>query len=124
MPFSDWFMQIVKDWDENAINKWITVMWAIWRERNQRVWTQQSTIASVVVARGLETLYEWQAVRLKPGRSGTVSPRQVRCSQWHSPKPTYLKCNVDASIRVNELRWSSGMALRNEEGNFVSDKTG
>ncbi|CAN1808057.1 hypothetical protein LINPERHAP1_LOCUS25275 [Linum perenne] len=116
-------MHIVKDWDDNAINKWITVMWAIWRERYQRVWTRQTTIASVVVSRGLEALYEWQAVRLKPARTGTAVPRQVRCGQWHPPKPTFLKCNVDASIRVNEIRWSNSMAL-NEEGNFVSGKTG
>ncbi|CAN1136231.1 Putative ribonuclease H protein At1g65750 [Linum perenne] len=125
MVFGDWFMLIVKTWDGISITKWVTVMWAIWKERNQRVWNRQSTSASVVVSGGLETLHEWQAVWLKSKRAINIVPRQViRCGQWHPPKPNFLKCNVDASIRENELRWGSGMVLRSEDGSFVSGRTG
>ncbi|CAN1335989.1 Putative ribonuclease H protein At1g65750, partial [Linum perenne] len=56
--FRDWLMMVLANWDDTIFAKWITVMWAIWRERNQRVWTCQSTIASMVVNKGLESLYE------------------------------------------------------------------
>ncbi|CAN1767936.1 hypothetical protein LINPERHAP1_LOCUS10452 [Linum perenne] len=96
-------------------------MWALWREHNQRVWSNESTTARRVVEGGAEAILEWRAVRERTG--GTVVQRnqaRTRCGKWHVPPDEWVKCNVDSSFRLSERKWGSDMILRSSEGAVVS----
>ncbi|CAN1775829.1 hypothetical protein LINPERHAP1_LOCUS13455 [Linum perenne] len=115
-----WVWRVLNTWEEEKISKWAAVLWALWRERNQRVWNSEATISSRIVGVGVQLIQEWRDVRKKEVRGGReVGDRSVVCSRWHPPNGQKLKCNVDRGIRVADRRWSRGMIIRDHQGNMV-----
>jgi hypothetical protein len=44
-------------------------------------------------------------------------------SRWQTPSAGMLKCNVDAEILSELNRYSVGMCIRNDKGQFIKAKT-
>ncbi|CAN1854604.1 hypothetical protein LINPERHAP1_LOCUS41395 [Linum perenne] len=100
------------------------MLWAVWRERNQRLWSQVSSSARTVVSGGQEAVSEWRTVRaVTRGGVGGIGNQQQVCAKWHSPTQPWLKCNVDAGFKPNERKWGCGMILRSSDGAVVSCRT-
>ncbi|CAN1773424.1 hypothetical protein LINPERHAP1_LOCUS12493 [Linum perenne] len=97
--------------------KVVAILWSIWKERNSRVWKNETTVASWVVKLGLDTLHEWQDVRRKTSSTMTSEPRH--CTQWYPPKPGELKCNIDVAVFESEGRTGMGVVVRDERGRVV-----
>ncbi|CAN1763601.1 hypothetical protein LINPERHAP1_LOCUS8901 [Linum perenne] len=119
-----WIDFALSNWDEDRICNWIAMLWAVWRERNQRVWSQVSNSARTVVSGGQEAVSEWRTVRAvtRGGVGGIGNQRQI-CAKWHPPTQPWLKCNVDAGFKPNERKWGCGMILRSSDGAAVSCRT-
>ncbi|CAN1129627.1 hypothetical protein LINPERHAP2_LOCUS5335 [Linum perenne] len=95
--FEEWAAYVLADPDEKVVAGIMSVIWAIWRERNNRVWRQQSNTATRVVSGAKEALEDWLAAQTKrDDASGSV--RVERCSRWHPPPHGQLKINVDAAV--------------------------
>ncbi|CAN1844080.1 Putative ribonuclease H protein At1g65750 [Linum perenne] len=44
-----WVWRVLNTWEEDRITRWAAVLWALWRERNQRVWNSESMVARRIV---------------------------------------------------------------------------
>ncbi|CAN1152473.1 hypothetical protein LINPERHAP2_LOCUS18765 [Linum perenne] len=100
--------------------RWATVLWALWRERNQRVWNSEALTTSRIVEGGVQLIQEWRDVRkTEVGRVRGAAERRQACKHWHPPTGTWLKCNVDVGIRERDRKWSRGMVVRDGGGNLI-----
>ncbi|CAN1321508.1 Putative ribonuclease H protein At1g65750 [Linum perenne] len=123
--FKDLIGEVISTWDADSMERWITVIWSLWYERNQRVWQRESRPASVIVEAGMTTIAEWKAARRKHDTHTTRSDQvSAICPRWHPPSPDCLKCNVDASFRQRDRKWGWGAVLRNHTGEVVAFRTG
>ncbi|CAN1800986.1 Putative ribonuclease H protein At1g65750 [Linum perenne] len=115
-----WVWRVLNTWEDGKISKWAAVLWALWRERNQRVWNSESSVSTRIVDVGVQLVQEWRDVRKKEGRrGGEAGDRNVVCTKWHPPSGQKLKCNVDTGIRAADRRWSRGMLIRDYQGRMI-----
>ncbi|CAN1794473.1 Putative ribonuclease H protein At1g65750 [Linum perenne] len=122
--FEALLQEVISTWTEDKKEKWITIIWSLWYERNQRVWKNESRPAAVIVGAGMNTISEWKAARYKSdGPTNTSARDEVRCNYWHPPPPQSFKCNVDAGFRQQERRWGWGAVIRNHDGDVVAFRT-
>ncbi|CAN1157627.1 Putative ribonuclease H protein At1g65750 [Linum perenne] len=119
--FQEWIETVLKGATEENLVGITAVVWAIWRERNARVWRQQSTVAGMVVKGAKEALEEWvKAQELRQvRRSGVISQG---CLKWHPPPPGMSKINVDAAVFATEGLTGIGMCIRDSSGSLKGYK--
>ncbi|KAL6520326.1 hypothetical protein OROMI_032506 [Orobanche minor] len=100
-------------------HKIVTIMWCLWRERNNRVWKKELRTPEHVVRVGLESVEYWRKSR------GIVlfsrDRRKQQCEKWHSP-PGTLKCNVDVATFPEINAYGVGMILGNHVGEMLAFK--
>ncbi|CAN1819319.1 hypothetical protein LINPERHAP1_LOCUS28680 [Linum perenne] len=98
----------------------MALMWAIWRERNDRVWRHRSSTAERVVEGAKEALEDWsnaQVQRQQPSGAGGD-----RCLKWHPPEEGTLKINVDAAVFMPQHHRGIGLCLRDHRGDVFGYK--
>ncbi|CAN1729936.1 LINE-1 reverse transcriptase homolog [Linum perenne] len=123
--FDELLHEVIRTWNEAKRERWITILWSLWYERNQRVWTGKARPADLVVDEGLNVILEWKAARRKtPTQGGNEAQSVESCPLWHPPRDTELKCNVDAGFKSREQKWGWGAVLRNSRGELVAFRTG
>ncbi|CAN1178573.1 hypothetical protein LINPERHAP2_LOCUS33740 [Linum perenne] len=97
--------------NETTLAEIMAIMWAILRERNARIWRQQSGTARGVIKGAKETLQEWITVQeQRRMRHGAV--RMESCSSWHPPEVGKYKMNLDATVFANQWRIGIDLCLK------------
>ncbi|CAN1844985.1 Transposon TX1 uncharacterized 149 kDa protein [Linum perenne] len=118
--WTNWYMKVIRDGSTETQRKVAIVTWALWKERNDRVWNQTSKPEEVCIRQSTDAVMDWVSMQ---GRG--LCPRrreEGRCDRWHRPPPTYVKINCDAAINVRGQSFGIGVVIRDEEGNLVGFK--
>ncbi|CAN1135539.1 Putative ribonuclease H protein At1g65750 [Linum perenne] len=95
--FNGWIMRVIAAGDEKLTQTILTTIWAVWKERNERVWSQKASSAAVVINRATETISEWLLAQELSGQT-TIRKVNTGCEKWHPPMRSRVKCNVDAAF--------------------------
>ncbi|CAN0827458.1 Putative ribonuclease H protein At1g65750 [Linum grandiflorum] len=109
--FKKWLFEVIQSGAAHRIQQILSILWGIWRERNERVFNHHSTIAHIVVQRSLEDLREWLASQ---ETNHHHQGRPPTCDRWHPPDHGYLKCNLDAAIFPKHI--GLGLVIRDDVG--------
>ncbi|CAN1787503.1 hypothetical protein LINPERHAP1_LOCUS17674 [Linum perenne] len=62
-PVVEWMLSITSREPEEVVQQVIAVLWAIWKERNARVWNNKTSEAAWIVKQGLDDLQDWLRAR-------------------------------------------------------------
>ncbi|CAN1782702.1 Putative ribonuclease H protein At1g65750 [Linum perenne] len=117
--------EVLRTWDEQKKETWITVLWSLWYERNQRTWKNEARTARLIVDGGINIIAEWKAVRAGSlTRNNVPRSESAGCNSWHPPPSDAVKCNVDAGFRTNDATWGWGAVLRSHSGSLIAYRTG
>ncbi|CAN1146735.1 Putative ribonuclease H protein At1g65750, partial [Linum perenne] len=113
----EWLLSVIVGSPEAIVQKVIVINWSVWKESNNRVWSNKSSEPEWIIKQGLDELYDWLKAQDKPNE--TAPSRTIECDKWHRPESGTLSCNVDAAIFDNERRSGVGMIVRNTMGEMV-----
>ncbi|CAN0853040.1 Putative ribonuclease H protein At1g65750, partial [Linum grandiflorum] len=113
--FRAWSFGVIKSGAEHMIQQALSILWGIWRERNERVFTQHSTPANLVVRRSLDDLREWKISQ--ETKYNLQQARPPYCGRWHPPEAGYVKCNLDAAVFPQHI--GLGLVVRDEIGHSL-----
>jgi hypothetical protein len=105
--------------DEDAAQV-ATILWSIWKQRNNMVWNNTVEDKRHVIPRAEEMIRSWADVRSMQHHVAGVQPG-VDINRWKKPLPGRFKCNIDASFTGDKV--GIGVCLRDDSGAFVSAKT-
>ncbi|CAN1804672.1 Putative ribonuclease H protein At1g65750 [Linum perenne] len=116
---------VLSTWPDALKETWITVLWCLWYERNQRVWNGEARTTNLIIESGTSIITEWKAARAatRP-TNATPSRPDTSCKAWHPPVQNNFKCNVDAGFRRADDTWGWGAAIRDHYGTLLSYRTG
>lgn len=121
---SAWMLNMLCSESHDNIVKIVTVLWAIWFARNNKVWEDKLLTSDGVMAWSSRQVKEWQEANKKRQgnrvRSSTAANFTDR--KWKPPSRDELKINVDASVFTGDQCFKVGMVLRNDQGHFVQGK--
>ncbi|CAN0841413.1 Transposon TX1 uncharacterized 149 kDa protein [Linum grandiflorum] len=120
--FVQWLMIVLQEADETRCNLTLAILWAVWRERNARVWKSSAQIASRVVEMAKETVAEWKEAQQRRGGQERI-PMRSECQRWHPPPENAMKCNVDAAWFLDRGEVGLGACLRDANGELMSYMT-
>ncbi|CAN0916153.1 Putative ribonuclease H protein At1g65750 [Linum grandiflorum] len=120
--FMQWFMIVLQEANDQQCKQALAIMWALWRERNARVWKSSTQVARSVVEGALETVAAWETAQQRRGMSERM-PRNQGCRQWHPPPLSYVKCNTDAAYFTTLGKVGLGACIRDEVGNLLWYRT-
>ncbi|CAN1130761.1 Putative ribonuclease H protein At1g65750 [Linum perenne] len=122
-----WLLGLLASITENMAADISMVLWSIWKERNDRVWTDKQSAPEWVVRMGKDLLADWVQARsgltvIDPGDVDRRPPRPA-CLKWHLPRLGSVKCNTDAAIDLNTMKSGAGMVIRKADGAIVKYRT-
>ena len=113
----EWWLDLVDRFPNSDLNLAATILWGIWRNRNERVWKGKSRPAAFLLAEALSINNQWQEVQ-----AHKFSPHQMSHptyqEKWSRPPTGFIKCNVDASISEHSCRMGVGSVVRDSTGAF------
>ncbi|CAN1135311.1 hypothetical protein LINPERPRIM_LOCUS15620 [Linum perenne] len=115
--YTDWVLILLEEGRDQLIDLSMAISWAIWKERNERVWSQKASTAQRVVRQAKESVQEWLEARSTP--AAAPNPQTAVCSRWHPPIAPDLKCNLDAATFAHLRRTGIGICLRNSLGQLL-----
>ncbi|XP_074351779.1 uncharacterized protein LOC141690922 [Apium graveolens] len=118
---SEWLVHQINHANSTEVTRIARVLWGIWFFRNKKVWENKSVNHNVAMDWSSNSLLEWRNAKKKRSAMQVVSiPRTEHVIQKWLPPPTgSVKLNVDASISVGANDFSTGMLIRDHEGNFL-----
>ncbi|CAN0914975.1 Putative ribonuclease H protein At1g65750 [Linum grandiflorum] len=76
--FMQWFMIVLQEANDQQCKQALAIIWALWRERNARVWKSSTQVARSVVEGALETVAAWETAQQRRGMSERM-PRNQGC---------------------------------------------
>ncbi|KAF2303550.1 hypothetical protein GH714_019092 [Hevea brasiliensis] len=95
---------------------------ALWKSRNDSLWSNSSGNASQVLSLASSSLAHWQSARapqLNPLISLPNYAPPIDKEQWTNLLLGFLKCNFDAFPRQHNNHIGIGWVLRNDLGNLI-----
>ncbi|CAN1263261.1 hypothetical protein LINPERPRIM_LOCUS11560 [Linum perenne] len=99
----------------------MALIWAVWRERNDRVWRHRSNTAERIVEGAKEALKDWDNAQAQRPRANGAAGREG-CQKWHPPDDGTLKMNVDAAVFLPQHRTGISRCLRDHRGEVLGYK--
>ena len=105
--------------DNLVLCKFFLVLWAIWGQRNNRVWGRQALPSEVVVRTAFEFCNEWKLARVNQ-QSRFVD---TIASLVYWVRPGRLKLNIDAAMPKDPRAVGVGMVLHDSDGLLVACKS-
>lgn len=124
---SDFRVWIQDLWTEGTAKQCaesVVLCWAIWRARNDWVWTQKPSTVNRVVAAAKQYLTQWT---LAQSRSSTalLQPQYDGdgASFWVKPQPNTVKVSVDAAIFKEREEVGFGLVARDSDGMLIEART-
>ncbi|CAN1299942.1 hypothetical protein LINPERPRIM_LOCUS24383 [Linum perenne] len=120
--FVEWFMKLVDSSDESQLGLIVAIIWALWREINDRVWNQKAHGVVRMVLNAREAVEEWQEAQGRRAVRERTSEVEGVCHRWHRPPEGVIKCNIDAAVFEERGMVGAGLSLRDWEGRVVTVK--
>ncbi|MCH99278.1 cytochrome P450, partial [Trifolium medium] len=112
----------LRAYNEDQAAHFMTVLWSIWQQRNNKVWHNNSELVQVVCARTTTLLVDWRGAQNQHSPNNSqLQHRSV--TRWVKPQLGRYKCNIDASFSVQHNKVGIGMCIRDDQGRFVLAKT-
>nr|KYP45089.1 Putative ribonuclease H protein At1g65750 family [Cajanus cajan] len=119
--FKDTIFSLISNLHHDIACKVIIILWSIWRNRNDKVWSDTTTPPGIAVHKAMQRYSEWQFAKVK---DKSTSQQQPHVNTWTKPLPGLLKCNVDAAVFKEENIMGFGLCIRNADGSFIKAKSG
>nr|KYP40901.1 hypothetical protein KK1_037727 [Cajanus cajan] len=104
--FKDTIFSLISNLHHDIACKVIVILWSIWRNRNDKVWSGTTTPPGIAVHKANQ-----------PPNSKT------HVNTWTKPLPGLLKCNVDAAVFKEENIMGFDLCIRNADGSFIKAKS-
>lgn len=108
--------------DNATLLKIASVLWVVWRARNNVIWRGLNWNASSVSRHASNIMQEWLIGVTTTNEERTVVEDDV--SRWNPPESGWLKCNVDVALFKEDKKVGFGLILRDNRTNFVAAKGG
>lgn len=103
-----------------------TIIWSIWKSRNNKIFRNEEFNANGVLVRARSMIKEWKITsNLLPGDDEKGTGRRIKASflvKWEPPPLDYVKVNFDGSVKDNN--GASGYVIRNHFGKIVAAGVG
>ncbi|CAN1289831.1 hypothetical protein LINPERPRIM_LOCUS20465 [Linum perenne] len=116
--FADVMFSILESGAEERIQGMVMTLWALWKERNERVWSSKSKSAEVTVRLAVDELDGWKSVQTIWEHESRA--RTEECKRWHPLESGYVKCNVDVALSVSRAKIGVGRVVRDELGAILN----
>ncbi|XP_073132699.1 uncharacterized protein [Henckelia pumila] len=111
----EWWNHLVVFKEAKEIAIAATLLWSIWRNRNNVVWNGTCSTANHVYLSALDLLSQWNKAQLKI--ASNLQATQLSCvSTWQRPPEHFLKCNVDAAVHTSPPHVGFGCIIRDSHG--------
>ncbi|XP_073064130.1 uncharacterized protein [Primulina eburnea] len=120
--FTHWIFKCIKELSGAEMNKIVTILWAIWKQRNSLLWNNHIDSPSRAVDTALRFLYDWISLERSdkvPLNAGT----RPQANLWTPPPNGVVKCNIDAAFFDDIQTAGVSMVMRDAEGRFVMART-
>ncbi|CAN1154315.1 Putative ribonuclease H protein At1g65750 [Linum perenne] len=114
-----WLFHLIEHAPAERVTKIFTVLWVIWKERNDRVWNQTSKPPEVSLKLGMDLIQEWRLCQ-QPAAVQNNGSRRGGCRRWHRPPAGTTKVNVDATIFTDRRAFGIGLIARDHTGRVLS----
>ncbi|KAL6134330.1 hypothetical protein ACLB2K_066562 [Fragaria x ananassa] len=95
---------------QDTFEKLLTVLDALWRNRNNMLWNNKAQTPTDIVLSSLSWLHEFQVVR----QSDTAQSIKVK-QRWKPAKAGYVKLNVDGSYLPQKTIGGTGGVIRDAQ---------
>ncbi|KAJ1433914.1 Reverse transcriptase zinc-binding domain [Sesbania bispinosa] len=99
--------------------EFVLMVWALWKQRNIKVWEGELKSVQDTTWHAKETLEEWEKAHKRPN-----DMHDTQGWVWIPPQPNRVKCNVDAALFSEERSFGVGLCLRDDQGRFIKAKKG
>ncbi|XP_074341804.1 uncharacterized protein LOC141679194 [Apium graveolens] len=124
MDFQEWMARFLSDQTVQNKVKCVTVCWAIWRARNDLVWSNKRWSSLKIVAKAWEYLSQWTVAQERfyniPSQPSVPGDGAIF---WARPQPNEVKITVDAAIFEEQGTSGLGVMARNHEGHLLVART-
>ena len=107
--------------DNLVLCKFFSVLWALWRQCNNRVWGRQALPSEVAVRTAFEFYNEWKLARVNQQDRSVSTIAGLVC--WVQPPIGRLKLNIDVAMLKDPTAVGVGMVLRDYDGLLVACKS-
>ncbi|XP_061999168.1 uncharacterized protein LOC133716477 [Rosa rugosa] len=107
----DWFSYCVFELALKDLGDLVYLLWGVWKERNCRVWENNSLPASDVLIKCLTRLSAFRFYNMKVG-----VVRTVRVERWSAPPEGWCKINIDGSFNHITKNGGIGFVIRDHQG--------
>ncbi|XP_062101909.1 uncharacterized protein LOC133809260 [Humulus lupulus] len=118
--FGNWLDHCLRDKDESECQKIASLLWSIWRTRNNLVWHHKKMSPASVVFLSSSMLNQWiQAQNKIEVPLAAFLTDADGADTWQKPSAGGIKINVDTAIFSNFGSFSYACIARNEAGNPI-----
>ncbi|KAL8097023.1 uncharacterized protein LOC141684882 [Apium graveolens] len=121
--FFSWLDQALYKLDAWKRSEAVTLCWAVWKARNEKVWNQRMARIDAVVSSAAQYLKQWKEAQ---GRSSILPSQPFVASDgvslWVKPQEDTIKVSVDAAVFSDFSAFGIGMVARNSSGHLVQAK--
>ncbi|CAH9104127.1 unnamed protein product, partial [Cuscuta europaea] len=116
LPFVEQINLEFRNRRKETLEKLVWGCWALWCERNQRVWQGKSSSMQQIIHRAQSMVDGWS--QAQAARRVKVQRELSAASSWCRPAAGKMKLNVDAAVRTNGC--GLGWCVRDDRGRFVA----
>ncbi|XP_073313582.1 uncharacterized protein [Primulina huaijiensis] len=120
--FTQWLFKIIQDLSGADLRKFVTILWAIWKQRNSALWTNHLDTPIRMVVTAVSFLYDCISLAKSNKEIHDASTRK-QYGSWTPPPSGTVKCNIDAAFFDDIKSAGISMVVRNEEGRFLMART-
>lgn len=116
--FNPWLENILNTSEEGVCSWYITLLWFVWKTRNDMVWNGKPLLPNDLVNAASSYMDAWNNATTRASR---------RMSITQPPPTSFLtgkRCFVDAAIFPDKNCAGFGLALLNDDGMVVEAKAG
>lgn len=121
--FTELFFMLLSKLKGFEQTKFGMILWNIWRQRNDKVWTDTHKDPSTSVRLAMEFLCDWLRAKQISQEIASADSLDSGYSDWYRPPRSFVKCNVDAAFFISEQKIGIGCILRDENGMFLRCRT-
>ncbi|KAL6270249.1 hypothetical protein ACE6H2_027160 [Prunus campanulata] len=102
---------------KSRVEQIMILCWALWNERNARVWSNEKHHPVEIASSAMNLLLEYHSLNFiaKP-------PSIRRHVRWHKPLPGIVKINVDGAFNPATGKGGVGIVIRDDQGGFLGGR--
>lgn len=95
-------------------------LWNIWRDPNEKIWSDTEVHPQQSISRALQFLHKWKHARKSQLHSTPHTPQHA--PNMKKPQIGFWKCNVDAAIFTSSNKFGVALCLSDHHGQFIQAK--